>query len=660
MMFASSGSTPSRPTPLRARYPATGALALFLVFLLIGLNGCHRTVPIQYSADSQLSGQLSGHPVEHVVIFAVDGLEQETLVKYLMLNPPRRPGGLHDLLGVRIDASGLRLTKGIAVQHPTTVFPSYTYPAWTSMFTGLFPGAHGITGNSLFFRTREIARYYTEYHLDAVKVQLQADFLSDDINDQVSTIYEYIRQSGGQSIVVHHMLTRGSGRGAISPDFDTLLSYTQNRSQAVDENALWDAVKALQGFNGAAKDGTALQLPSLMTIYFAGLDHAEHLSPENPEKARIEYLKHLDDLIAKFIVGDPAILRNHHATPFSEVTQVDPIQWRGLQNEPVMQRTLFVLVSDHGHTAIDWNKVVGIDDLKVVFDELTTTSGKSYHLEVPSLVEESILSKVRAMVGLLSNGTISGNANVVATLNGGALGFHVKPAEGQWKDDPDYQEDIVPILEHVLLTLHKNTQGPEAVLYKQNNRYVFIPYRYDGTAIQLLPAVEIERSPLNSAAYPMAARRLTGLASRLPMDPLSAPDIVLIADRSNQLTYLNKQDGRVLERLDVATHRHFHSDHGHLNASDSLVPIIFVRGGQEGNEVLDTICEASLVDVAPTILDVLGLLPLFHTALQNRPDVMKGHSLTHALDRILSRADPLDSENVCSSHITTSLARKSD
>lgn len=655
MTFAPSPSISSQVIPLRTRYPASRVLATLLVLLLMGWNGCHRTVPVQYSAASQLNGHISGHSIKHVVIFAIDGLEQATLTKYLMQNPPRRPGGLHDLLGVRVDAGGLHLTKGIAVQHPTTVFPSYTYPAWTSMFTGLFPGAHGITGNSLFFRTREVARYYTEYHLDAAKVQLQADFLSDDINDQVNTIYEYIQQSGGQSIVVHHMLTRGSGRGAISPDFDTLLSYMQNRSQAVDENALWDAVKALQGFNGEAKDGTALQLPSLMTIYFAGLDHAEHLSPENPEKARLEYLKHLDDLIAKFIVGDHAIMRNHHATPLSEVTQVDPIQWRGLRNEPVMQRTLFVLVSDHGHTAIDWNKVVGIDDLKVVFDELTTTSGKPYHLEVPSLVEESVLSKVRAMVGLLSNGTISGNANVVATLNGGALGFHVKPAEGQWKDDPDYQRDIVPILEHLLLTLHKNRQGPEAVLYKENNRYVFIPYRYDGTAIQVLPAVEIERSPLNNAAYPMPVRRLNGLASRLPMDPLSAPDIVLLADRSNQLTYLNKQDGRVLERLDVATHRHFHSDHGHLNASDSLVPIIFVRGGQEGNEVLDAICEASLVDVTPTILDILGLLPLFTAALENRPDEMKGHSLKPAMERIVTKSHTSDSEHVCDSQITPSL-----
>ena len=262
-----------------------------------------------------LHGVLNDHPIEHVVIFAVDGLEHETLVKYLMQSPPRKPGGLHDLFGVRAEGSSLVFTKGIAVQQPTTVFPSYTYPAWTSMFTGVFPGAHGITGNSLFFRERAVARYYTEYHLDAVKVQLAEDFLSDDMNGQVKTLYEYIGQSGGQSIVVHHMLTRGSGRGAINADVDTLLSYTQNRSHAVDENALWEAVNALQNFNGAAKEGGELRLPSLMTIYFAGLDHAEHLSPENPEQARLEYLKHLDDLIAKFIAGDRAIVRQSPCHP---------------------------------------------------------------------------------------------------------------------------------------------------------------------------------------------------------------------------------------------------------------------------------------------------------------------------------------------------------
>jgi hypothetical protein len=316
-----------------------------------------------------------------------------------------------------------------------------------------------------------------------------------------------------------------------------------------------------------------------------------------------------------------------------------------------MQRTLFVLVSDHGHTPIDWNNALGIDDLKVVFDELTVTSGKAYRLEIPALIDDSFLSKVRAPFGFVSNGTISGDSTIVATVNGGALGFHVKPAQGQWTHPPDYQADIAPMLEHVLLTLHKNEQGPEAVLYKHGGRYVFVPYHYDEATIQLLPAVPLDQSPLNTAAYPMAEQRLNGLASRLSTDPQSAPDIILLADRSKKLTYFNKRDGRVLEGLDVATHRHFHSDHGHLNASDSLVPIIFVRGGQEGSDALGTICEASLVDVTPTILDVLGLLPSFTAALQHRPDDLKGHSLTPAIDRIMTQAHPTSSENVCGSHI---------
>ena len=86
---------------------------LLCIFLLIGLHGCSRLLTIQYSADRVLHGSLSGHPIDHVVIFAIDGLEHGTLVKYLTQNPPRKPGGLHDLLGVRVNASGLSLTKGV-------------------------------------------------------------------------------------------------------------------------------------------------------------------------------------------------------------------------------------------------------------------------------------------------------------------------------------------------------------------------------------------------------------------------------------------------------------------------------------------------------------------------------------------------------------------
>ena len=94
---------------------------LLCVLLLIGLHGCSRLPVVQFSTGTVLHGSLSDHPIEHVVILAVDGLEQGTLIKYLTQNRPRKPGGLHDLLGVRVDANGLQLTKGIAVQQPSTV-----------------------------------------------------------------------------------------------------------------------------------------------------------------------------------------------------------------------------------------------------------------------------------------------------------------------------------------------------------------------------------------------------------------------------------------------------------------------------------------------------------------------------------------------------------
>ena len=89
------------------------------------------------------------------------------------------------------------------------------------------------------------------------------------------------------------------------------------------------------------------------------------------------------------------------------------------------------------------------------------------------------------------------------------------------------------------------------------------------------------------------------------------------------------------------------------------MPNIFVGGGQEGSDALAMICEASLVDVTPTILDILGLLPAFNAALQNRPDEVKGHSLKPAIERIVTKAPPTGSENVCASHITARLPRKS-
>ena len=598
----------------------------FHTVLFLTLIGCSR-LPVINTDPHRFTGELERYPIEHVVIFAIDGLKQDTLWSYL-LQGDRQPGGLHDLLGADAAGGHLQFTKAIAAQHGVTVFPSYTYPAWTSAFTGVYPGAHGITGNSVFFRKRRVVRYYTDYHADAVKVQLQRDMLAYDVNPRIKTLYQYLDERGGQSIVVHNMIVEGSerGRGARKPSFDTLWSYRQNQSLAVDENTLWESVQSLKDFN--RDNPGALRLPTAMTVYFSGLDHAEHLYPDDPERGRLEYLSQLDRLIAKFLRGASAIPRHHYPSPTAtQAVESDVLQWEGLEQAEVFQRTLFVVLSDHGHTPIDWNNAIGVEDLRLMFAELSQRSKRDYHLESPVLINESWWSKVHAAMGLFEHDTISRKTNVVATLNGGALGLHLKPANGEWDDRPDYGSDVVPVLEHLLLTLHKNSLGPEAVFYNIGDRYVLIPYRYDQTAITLLPAQPITEEVFKQSDYPLAAERLDELARQLPSDPISAPDIIVLADRSRHLTFVNHQDERVLDGLDIRTRRHFHADHGHLNGADSFVPILFRVGGYTGDRPLSMICQARVSDLTPTVLDVLGIQDAFDTALRDYPAPMKGQSL---------------------------------
>jgi hypothetical protein len=64
--------------------------------------------------------------------------------------------------------------------------------------------------------------------------------------------------------------------------------------------------------------------------------------------------------------------------------------------------------------------------------------------------EETFWSGGRSFFRFFPDGKISPESNLVATLNGDALGLHIKLVNGPWQENPDYQDDIVPILKHVV------------------------------------------------------------------------------------------------------------------------------------------------------------------------------------------------------------------
>jgi hypothetical protein len=80
--------------------------------------------------------------------------------------------------------------------------------------------------------------------------------------------------------------------------------------------------------------------------------------------------------------------------------------------------------------------------------------------------------------------------------------------------------------------------------------------------------------------------------------------------------------------------------------------MIFILGGYAGQEPLPTICQASLVDIAPTLLDMLGIVHSFEQALARYPEELKGHSLKKSMENVLQGS--AHDGNVCPARMTTS------
>jgi len=111
-------------------------------------------------------------PIEPVgvVILGIDGLRQDVLYKPLeqqvypvgVLSPYYVPSteltGLCEVLGGKYNGAGSIMKcddtemplKSIRLQNVTTIFPSITFAAWASIFTGMMPSGTGITGNEFF------------------------------------------------------------------------------------------------------------------------------------------------------------------------------------------------------------------------------------------------------------------------------------------------------------------------------------------------------------------------------------------------------------------------------------------------------------------------------------------------------------------------------
>ena len=584
--------------------------ALLVVLLLMPL-GCESIRSISTITTSALTehdlpsrygitlGREGGF--KHVVIIAVDGLRADGFHKFVENSGTPYLG---TLLGVTQQPDGtFAYRNSVRAKKAITVFPSYTFPSWTSLVTGVYPGLHGITGNQLLFRTgppakqegKKLAsvqaRYYAEAHMDALAVYW-SHLLNDDISPLSPTIYDVVEAAKGQSLIVHHMISRGAkDTDWRFPSYDTAVMYLKHEVKDYDQRTLYEFVAAFKALNGGSfpNSDADIYLPTITTLFFPGLDHDSHTHAENLPQRQEEYLRNIDEVLESLFKGAETLEKVDRKGRVK-----DRVDWPGLNRYPkLLNETLFVLVSDHGHTPITKGNALSVDELEAALKKVPAPWRRG-HLNVheTSLTIFNLLTKLTSTI--FYGGDPDEGDDVFVTLNGGSAAVYVKPPNGKWKDEPQYGFTRL-VGEAIWEWFASNKPGMLQAIFVRNGSS-YLECCKQGVAIP------IEES--SSDYGPDWKRRLKGLAPVQQLRPNSSPDLILLADRKTGVTFANHQMPWTGQLSVVGSTENWKADHGHLASSDSYIPIVFFSPRIAQEKIIP---QMSIVDVAPTILDALGL-----------------------------------------------------
>lgn len=224
-----------------------------------------------------------------VVLISIDGLRPGDV-----LQAKQRGMQLPNLTRFLVDGSYATGVVG--------VLPTLTYPSHTTLLTGVSPAVHGVAGNLTF----------DPYN----KNQYGWDWYSSDI--KVPTLWDAAHAAGLTTANVHWPVSVGAQVDwnlpqiwrTGTPDDRKLLAalatpgllpvlekdlgpYADGINEALDgdQNRARFAVKLLQ-----------MHQPQFMTVYFASLDHNEHLhGPGTPEADKV--LEGIDALIGQVVTA---------------------------------------------------------------------------------------------------------------------------------------------------------------------------------------------------------------------------------------------------------------------------------------------------------------------------------------------------------------------
>jgi arylsulfatase A-like enzyme len=280
-----------------ASHKSLRVLYLSSLFFALPLAGCSVTTG---RIDLNL-GQHVRLPQRAVVLFLVDGLDsrrmEELIAQGRMPNIARR-----------------FMAEGVCVENAVSSMPAITYPNLVSLVTGVFPGHHGIVGNQWYDRDDALIR---DYMTTSTYLTAEADFSR-------PTIYEILGDRFTANIQCP--VRRGAKRTADNTVL-TGLDWFFDTCVLVDARVGSDLGWA------AATANEAGHWPTLLMHYFPAVDEIGH-----------RYGRLSTPYTTALINIDRQIGRVMDA----------------IDKSPLAGRTSFVLTSDHGHVMIGPDRICDI------------------------------------------------------------------------------------------------------------------------------------------------------------------------------------------------------------------------------------------------------------------------------------------------------------
>ncbi|HOO57591.1 MAG TPA: alkaline phosphatase family protein [bacterium] len=438
-----------------------------------------------------------------VIIIVVDALKRD--VFYNMLEDGELPGLAE------------AFNDGAFVRYGTTIYPTETFPAQTSIFTGLEVRHHGIVGNGWMDRTGGSPQIVDLHSIDTaanvygyklfgwptmlLPLRDNVGLINREMYPEAKTIYQRAAAAGLSSTVIFNQIGKGAGRWVRPSRLDMIYFALSTRGvvnfQRIDS----------QTYHYAEKELKKREQPDIFTLYLGGLDAWGH---HTGNEGQSFYLKS---------AIDPCIT--------SLLRQLDAGGTR--------DSTRLVLCSDHGQA---WLRDVRMIDLKMLTEWLDVQD-----------------------FDVFTGSAMQHEKNCYINLIGGCAQFYVKNRKSNsWNDAPDLEHDLMPLAESLHGICGKINEGlppPEggitSIILVRRSREDGYGVLYNG---ELVDPEKFFWEKLDR--YPRAFNNIYGLnCSR-------SGDVVMLS---------NFEEGCYISEESYAR------SHGSLAMDDTSVPIVFSGPG---------------------------------------------------------------------------------